>query len=92
MFSFFFGRNALQLNQGEVTDKLKDMEMANVQLKFELDVTSKQLMINSNDLASSKIELQQHRNEIDVGHQIAIVARFSQYNSLKNCLPILYSV
>lgn len=59
-------RNVLQLNQGEVNDKLKDMEMANIHLKFELDVTSKQLIINSNDLASSKIELQQHRNEIDV--------------------------
>lgn len=59
-------RNVLQLNQGEVNDKLKDMEMANIHLKFELDVTSKQLIINSNDLTSSKIELQQHRNEIDV--------------------------
>lgn len=47
-------------------EKLRDWEMLNSKLKIELEDASHQLIVNSSDLANSKLELQRHRNEIDV--------------------------
>lgn len=47
-------------------EKLRDWESLNAKLKNELEDASHQLIVNGSDLANSKLELQRHRNEIDV--------------------------
>lgn len=56
----------MQQTQSEANEQAKDLEMANAKIKVDLDVTSQQLMVNNVELANSRIELQNHRNEIDV--------------------------
>lgn len=47
-------------------EKLRDWEELHLKLKRELEDASHQLMVNSSDLANSRIDLQRHRSEIDV--------------------------
>ena len=47
-------------------EKLREWEQLNGKLKLELEEASHQIIVNSSDLANSKIELQRHRSEIDV--------------------------
>lgn len=54
------------MNKEETFEKLNEWEQLNVKLKNELEDASHQLIVNSSDLANSKIELLRHRNEIDV--------------------------
>lgn len=54
------------MNKEELLEKLRDWEMLNAKLKNELEDASHQLIVNGSDLANSKLELQRHRNEIDV--------------------------
>lgn len=49
-------------------EKLRDWEEVNLKLKNELADASHQLIVNTSDLANSKIELQRHRTEIDVSN------------------------
>lgn len=51
-----------------MSEKLRDWESLNAKLKTELEDASHQLIVNSSDLANSKLELQRHRNEIDVNN------------------------
>lgn len=53
-------------------EKLKDWEDIHLKLKRELEDASHQLIVNSSDLANSKIELQRHRAEIDVSFFFAV--------------------
>lgn len=46
--------------------------MINKKLKVELKDTAQQLIVKSNELTSSKTELQRHRQEIDVSFVFAI--------------------
>lgn len=70
-FKLFF-RNKLQLNKEELLEKLRDWEQLNAKLKNELEDASHQITVNGSDLANSKLELQRHRNEIDVSCNIDI--------------------
>lgn len=63
----------MQQSQGETNDQVKDLEMVNKKLKLDFDATSKQLMTNTVELANCRIELQNHRNEIDVS--VLLVAK-----------------
>lgn len=57
-------------------EKLKDWEDIHLKLKRELEDASHQLIVNSSDLANSKVELQRHRAEIDVSCYIYINAKY----------------
>lgn len=48
-------------------EQLRDREVANGQLKCDLQEVTNQLMNNGSELANSRVELQRHREEIDVG-------------------------
>ena len=50
----------------EAFERVAEWEMINQKLKSELRETAQQLIVKSNELASSKVELQKHRQEIDV--------------------------
>lgn len=63
-------------------EKLRDWESINAKLKNELEDASHQLIVNSSDLANSKLELQRHRNEIDV--------MYYRYFVVLTCLIIAY--
>lgn len=54
------------MNKEEMLEKLKDWENIHMKLRRELEDASHQLIVNSSDLANSKVELQRHRSEIDV--------------------------
>lgn len=62
----FIPRNKLQLNKEEMLEKMKDWEQMNVKLKSDLGNASEQLLLNCDELANSKMELQRRRNEINV--------------------------
>uniref|UniRef100_T1GFD4 Uncharacterized protein n=1 Tax=Megaselia scalaris TaxID=36166 RepID=T1GFD4_MEGSC len=55
-----------QQNKEELLEKIKDLQDVNVKLQDELMDATQELLLKSNDLSSSKSELQRHRNEIDV--------------------------
>lgn len=61
-----FSRNKIQVSKEETLEKLSEWEMINQKLKGELKESAQQLIARSNELASSKTELQRHRQEIDV--------------------------
>lgn len=63
-------RNKLQLNKEDLLEKMKDWEHTNMKLKSDLGVASEQLLINCDELANSKMELQRRRNEINVSAPI----------------------
>lgn len=66
-------------------EKLRDWESINSKLKNELEDASHQLIVNGSDLANSKLELQRHRNEIDVNWAISEIFKidpFVQYSIL----------
>lgn len=65
-FVFFIPRNKLQLNKEEMLEKMKDWEQMNMKLKSDLGNASEQLLLNCDELANSKMELQRRRNEINV--------------------------
>lgn len=50
----------------EAIEKVGEWEMINQKLKSELKETAQHLIAKSNELTSSKAELQKHRQEIDV--------------------------
>lgn len=50
----------------EAFEKVGEWEMINQKLKSELKETAQHLIAKSNELTSSKAELQKHRQEIDV--------------------------
>lgn len=60
-------KNGLQLSKEELLLRLHDWEQLNAKLRGDLDAVSGQLKGCSCELAHSKIELQRHRSEIDVG-------------------------
>lgn len=62
----FFIRNKLQLNEEEISEKLRQWEIMNFKLKDELKDATQQLLVRSEDLISSKADLVKHRLEIDV--------------------------
>lgn len=59
-------RNQLQLQKEDLLEQLRDREVANGQLKCDLQEVTNQLMNNGSELANSRVELQRHREEIDV--------------------------
>lgn len=67
-------RNKLQLNKEDLLEKMKDWEHMNIKLKNDLGVASEQLLINCDELANSKLELQRRRNEINVSFTIDWIA------------------
>lgn len=48
--------------------------MINQKLKGELKDSAQQLIVKSNELASSKTELQRHRQEIDVSVYVQLMS------------------
>lgn len=54
------------MNKEDLLEKMKDWEHMNIKLKSDLGIASEQLLINCDELANSKIELQRRRNEINV--------------------------
>jgi hypothetical protein len=56
-------RNRVQVCKEENSN---EWEMINQKLKYELKEATEQLISKSNELSQSKIELQKHRQEIDV--------------------------
>jgi hypothetical protein len=54
------------VNKEEAVEKLSEWEMINQKLKTELKDVAQQLIVKSNELVSCKMELQRHRQEIDV--------------------------
>lgn len=54
------------MNKEEAFEKVGEWEMINQKLKSELKETAQQLIAKSNELMTSKAELQKHRQEIDV--------------------------
>lgn len=62
----FRSRNKIQVSKEEALEKVTEWEMINQKLKSELRETAQQLIAKSNELTSSKVELQKHRQEIDV--------------------------
>lgn len=64
--SFFPGRNKIQVTKEEAIEKTSEWEMINQKLKSELKETAQQLIVKSNELTSSRADLQKHRQEIDV--------------------------
>lgn len=59
-------RSQLQLQKEDLLEQLRDRDVANGQLKCDLQEVTNQLMNNGSDLANSRVELQRHREEIDV--------------------------
>jgi hypothetical protein len=59
-------RNKIQVNKEEAFEKAGEWEMINQKLKTELKETAQLLIAKSNELMTSKAELQKHRQEIDV--------------------------
>lgn len=59
-------RNKIQVNKEEAFEKASEWEMINQKLKTELKETAQLLIAKSNELMTSKAELQKHRQEIDV--------------------------
>lgn len=59
-------RNKIQVSKEEAFEKVGEWEMINQKLKSELKETAQHLIAKSNELTSSKAELQKHRQEIDV--------------------------
>lgn len=59
-------RSQLQLQKEDLLEQLRDRDVANGQLKCDLQEVTNQLMSNGSDLANSRVELQRHREEIDV--------------------------
>lgn len=69
LIGFFFSisrRNTLQVKKDDLSDKIKDCEHVNEELKANLDTATKQLINNCNDLEYSQTELKKSRREIDV--------------------------
>lgn len=64
-----FARNKIQVTKEEAFEKVGEWEMINQKLKSELKDTTQQLITKSNELSSSKVELQKHRQEIDVSYR-----------------------
>lgn len=58
-------KNKLQLNEEEISEKLRQWEIMNFKLKDELKDATQQLMVRGEDLISSKADLVKHRLEID---------------------------
>lgn len=58
------------MSKEEAFEKTNEWEMINQKLKSELKETAQQLIIKSNELVSSKAELQKHRQEIDVRNSL----------------------
>lgn len=56
----------MQLQKEEFLEQLRDREVVNGQLKNDLHEVTNQLMQNGSELATSRLELQRHRTEIDV--------------------------
>lgn len=54
------------MNKEDLLEQMKDWEHMNVKLKSDLGIASEQLLINCDELANSKMELQRRRNEINV--------------------------
>lgn len=54
------------MNKEDLLEQMKDWEHMNMKLKSDLGIASEQLLINCDELANSKIELQRRRNEINV--------------------------
>lgn len=69
-FGHFECRNKLQLNKEDLLEKMKDWEHMNMKLRSDLGIASEQLLINCDELANSKMELQRRRKEINVSFTI----------------------
>ena len=54
------------MTKEEAIEKVSEWEMINQKLKSELKETAQQLIVKSNELTSSRADLQKHRQEIDV--------------------------
>lgn len=54
------------MNKEDLLEQMKDWEHMNIKLKNDLGIASEQLLINCDELANSKMELQRRRNEINV--------------------------
>lgn len=50
----------------EAFEKVGEWEMINQKLKSELKEATQQLIVKSSELSTTKVELQKHRQEIDV--------------------------
>lgn len=59
-------KNKLQLNEEEISEKLRQWEIMNFKLKDELKDATQQLVVRNEDLVNSRADLVKHRLEIDV--------------------------